>query len=323
MRRYIWVKIDVDSLRQHLSSLDGVACSRTRAELWLRANGFAPSGEGWVATTETDLAMLRPGEILEGRSATPAEVQKTHEALAAFFAEEDGESSAGIADGSIATSPKTYDAALTRSPLDFPIALVGSHSDVIRRWKPITRRAVKDGDWRGAIGALEMCPIRDLEGAIVRSGPGPFLYERCVLLYPVLDTLAEACEQDDREAWYGAQRNLIVRGFEYFWFCLASLAHARFLIVTARSDEDEANVARIALPRLLRWWEVFCELEGRFYTPTGAPAKWTSWGGKSLYFCKRLGMADADIQSLYALDSTTAGRRMTEWFNGLDSRNHS
>jgi hypothetical protein len=266
--------------------------------------------------------MASPPRTADGwRSATPAEAEACRAAAAPVTLET-------VSRPADAKDPHTGDdfirgTSSAHSPLDFPVALVGAHRDVTRRWKPITHRAVKCGDWDAAIRNLEMRPIHDLSGSFITSGPIPFLPEDCILLYPVLDLLMPACESHDRSVWYATQRNLFLKGFDHFWFCLASLAPAEYLIFTENSDADAPNVAKIALPKLLRWWDVFCDLADRFYTPFGTPLKWTSWGGRALAFSGILGMPEQHIKSLYRSDPRTAGKQMTDWFNGLDHQDTS
>jgi hypothetical protein len=129
-------------------------------------------------------------------------------------------------------------------------------------------------------------------------------------------------EQADRSIWCAMQRDLVVKALDNFWFCLASLGHPPFLISTPTSDSDKSRLARVALPKLLLWWDVFCDIGDRFHSQLEGPLIWTYWGGKALSLCRSLGMRDHDLGLICKLDSRAAGRRMAEWFGGLADESH-
>ena len=317
MNREQWVKIDLELLRRHLST--GRIYSAAEVERWLTAHGFSACGDGgWLVTTETDLGLLDPSEILDGRPAAPADVVAAARirhllgsAGAAREDELDVPEARNLANGPTAEAGRSPPAAAGNRLV--PAMLWGRHRDVVARCRPFVRRAVKAGSWEAAAAGAELVSLDERPGVLIWKGPSPLVGGDSMLLYPVLDLLVDACREPDQLRWYRKQRRMILGGLDRFWFCLGTLADTEWLIVCDESDDQKPAVAAAALPKLMRWWPDFCDLAPRFEWSVDLPVGWPLWGRKILSMCRSLGVPMVELEKTLNMSPPAVGDRIHRW----------
>lgn len=147
-----------------------------------------------------------------------------------------------------------------------PAALCGRHREVTRRWRTITRKAVKEGSWNAVLADIEWIQLEDVLGLLVFERGYHSVESADLLLYVVNGELSNEsykCYEPDREKWYAAFRDLLLEGTREFWYCLAALSGQSWLPECNTYAREKRRVSWRIMTRVMRHWDMLCQLDHR------------------------------------------------------------
>ena len=201
----------------------------------------------------------------------------------------------------------------------FPSVLCGRARDARRKWRSITRQAVKDLSWDKALAKTDWVPIDQTPGQFEREGANPLLQGDNTYLYPIIIELSAALYDCEPEQRFEIRKQLVLEAVQSFWFCLGIIARGLWLPLAKQPDDERRAFVREVLRAVLKWWPQICELDDRFfcimYDGAISPGyRWSDWGHCiRVTFYQELGVTGEKIDALAEIDPITAGETMSQW----------
>jgi len=187
----------------------------------------------------------------------------------------------------------------TSEELLIPKALCGTHKNVGRAWRRITRKALKARNWDPALDGQEFVPLKDAPGDLVIAGPYKELQGEHVLLYEVMNHLThETYLGHEHIPESNALREiLILDGLSRPWFCLALLGADSmwFIEKVAFTDPASRRTAAVALERMLELLPAFVALEPRFLDGI-IRLRTPGWAHRLFGLCSNMGVPEDEIK---------------------------
>jgi hypothetical protein len=169
---------------------------------------------------------------------------------------------------------------------------------------------------------IEYVPIEDAPGLFILEGPSG-LSEPHVLLFAVIRAIEEVIRplvQEHRDKVYLIRKELVLSGLDMPWFCLGALGCASLWIIEHTSyDYEKPENAREALRKMLRYWDLFCRYDRRFFLGSrNLPGPWGGmgwgWAARPLGRCKDLPNVDEkEVEALLKVDPYQAADQIRKW----------
>jgi hypothetical protein len=192
-----------------------------------------------------------------------------------------------------------------------PALLVGKATPVRRHLRSVLRRVFKEGSWSSVTPALDYIDIDEAPGWIQIHGPMNLLQGDNVVVWLTMEEVWNVGSTGP-DSGYRDLKRILLEGLDHFWFALCLHSGSVFLPFSEERESDRPWVAREALPKMLRWWSVFCSLESRYSMGLPEPAYWPEWGALVVAFCRDLGVDDQELALLQSIDAISAGARIRQ-----------
>jgi len=303
MSDVFYLKIDRIKLARRLSEVAGRPLTPEDATGWLRDNGFSQEGDLWYSGA-AEIAMLEQAEVLEMYPADEPEgiARAEYPALA-------DEAPATPQEYVLTEERRNRMALMPDYALCIvPRFLIGSAASVNSRWRPVARRIVRLAQIDAGTKDVDFVHVDDARGLLVAKLHRGFSSStENIILYPILQGLGDLVLDltNSKHEYYIVCRQLLMNGMDHFWFCLCFVATGRFWLpwMDQSYDADRAEVRRVVLNKMMRWWPHLCARSARFAGSDQQPLPWPRWFGGS----RILEFPDA-WQRISALSCEDAGK---------------
>jgi hypothetical protein len=196
------------------------------------------------------------------------------------------------------------------SGVKIPSLLVGKATPVRKRLRSMLKRVFKEGTWANVAAELDYIDIADAPGRIQIHGPMNLLPGENIVVWLIME---EIWRFNRVASDYHQIKMILLEGLDYFWFALALHSQNVFLPFVDVRQAERPTVARIALPKFLRWWDTFYSLEPRYSLGVLGPVYWPEWGALVRILCRDLGVDQRALDILRSVDAVAAKRVIENW----------
>lgn len=198
------------------------------------------------------------------------------------------------------------------SDLILPEALFGSYAQVMRAWRPIFRRALRDRTWKRALQDVAYLTLEERPEDLVTNFPARYRPEGDAWQLCIVHDLVFKAKLESVEASNAAHRALNWDGLKYPWYLLCGLCSQGF--THPGPAQERKRFAINALDAILEWWDCFCIIDDRFCGDVPVSCRgWPRWAYRVGPLLLEAGVPREVCRPAIAVGPEAAGNMIRSW----------